>query len=156
MWMAVLCIGIGVSGLAPPSNTVAGKAGVAQKDAVLEIMSLESGDCSLKLEHNWGGIAANHVYFHKKNGKFEAVVEPSTSGVRVTFTGWEEHPFVGTAARIRVIYRRPGSGEIDFVAEAIPGGKIRVQPAGRRAVQEKKVSIRFDGPEAKYIPSHQK
>jgi hypothetical protein len=156
MWIALVCIGIGVSGLAPPSQAVAGKAGVDQKDAVLEIISLESGECTLKLEHDWGGIAANHVYFHKKNGKFEAVVERSPNGVRVTFNCWEEHPFVGMAARIRVIYRRPGSGEVDFVAEAIPGGKIRVQPAGRRAVQEKKVSIRLEGSEAKYIPSHMK
>ena len=78
-------------------------------------------------------------YFDNHDGPFEAVVEPSASGVRVTFNGWEEHPFVATAARIRMVYHRPGADRVDVVAEAMPGGKVRIRPADRPPIQGKKV-----------------
>jgi hypothetical protein len=156
MWVALACIGLGMSGLAPASQTAGGNAPVAAKRAVLDLMSLDSPDCTLKLEHHWGGISANHVYFENHDGRFEAIVEPSPNGVRVTFNGWEEHPFVATAARMRVIYRRPGADPVDVVAEALPGGKVRIRPAGRPTVQGEKISIRLGGPEVQYFPSHPK
>jgi hypothetical protein len=48
-------------------------------------MSLEQGDCSLRLSWPWGEIAANHVMFNDHDGPVKAIVEPSQEGVRVTF-----------------------------------------------------------------------
>jgi hypothetical protein len=156
MWVALACMGLGMSGLASVSQTAGGNAPVAAKHAVLELISLEPGDCTLKLEHHWGGISGNHVYFDKHDGPFEAVLEQSPSGVRVTFNGWEEHPFVATAAQIRMIYHRPGADRVDVVVERTSGGNVRVQPVGRLPVQGKRVSIRLGGPEVRYFSSAHK
>ena len=131
MWVALAYIGFGMLGLAPNGQSAGGNAPVSPKHAVLEIMSPGPGDYNLKLEHHWGAISGNHVYFDNHDGPFEAVVEPSPSGVRVTFDGWEEHPFVATAAKIRMIYHRPGAAPTDVLVEAMPGGTVQVQPTGR-------------------------
>jgi len=155
MWLALAWIGLGISGLASASQTAGGSALAPVEHAVLELMSLDPGECTLRLEHHWGGIAANHVYFDDHDGLFEAVVEPSASGVRVTFNGWEEHPFVATTARIRMVYERPGAARVEVVAEPMPGGKVRIAPVGRPAIHGKKVSIRMGGPEVRYLqPDH--
>jgi hypothetical protein len=156
MWIAPACIGVGVLVLAQPIQTTGGNAPEAAKRAVLDIMSLQPGDCTLKLEHHWGGISGNHIYFDNHAGPFEAVVEPSASGVRVTFTGWEEHPFVAKATKIRIVYRGPGAETADFVAGSVAGGNVQLQPVGHPAVQGYKVSIRLGGSDVKYSTSTHK
>jgi hypothetical protein len=151
MWTAVAWIGLGLSGLPSATHITRSSAPVAAKHAILEIMSPDSGDLSLQLEHHWGSISAHHVYFDNHDGPFEAVVEPSADGVRVTFNGWEDHPFVATSARIRMVYHRPGAGLVDFVAEAMPGGEVRIRPAGRTLIHGRKVAVRLGGPEVRYV-----
>ena len=150
MWIALTCIGLCMSGLAPATHTVRGRAPVATKHAVLEIISLDSGDLGLQLVHHWGAISARHVYFDNHDGSFEAVVEPSAAGVRVTFKGWEEHPFVATAARIRMVYQRRGADRVDVVAETMATGEVRIRPVGQPPIQGRKVVARLGGPDARY------
>ena len=152
MWLAMAWIGLGISGLAPPSQTDRGTEPVAVKHAVLEIMSRAQGHRTLRLEHHWGGIAASHVFFNDHDGPFEAVVEPMANGVRVTIKGWEEHPFMATAPSIRMVYDRPESRRVDVVMEAMPGGEVRIRPAGRSPIHGRRVSVRLGGPEARYGP----
>src|SRR5437870_3692030 len=76
----------------------------AGAEPVLEIMSLDQGDRTLGLSWPWGAMAVNHVQFDDHRGPFEAVVESSGQGVRVTFDGWGKGPFVASAAKIRIIY----------------------------------------------------
>ena len=140
-----------MSGLAPATHTTTGREPVATKHAVLEIMSPDSGDLGLQLVHHWGAISARHVYFDNHDGSFEAVVEPSADGVRVTFKGWEEHPFVATATRIRMVYQRRGAERVDVLAETMQGGEVRIRPVGQPPMQGRKVGARLGGPEARYF-----
>lgn len=151
MWIAVACIGLGLSGLTPAAQTAGSKAPAAAKRAVLEIMSPDSGDLALQLEHHWGAISANHVFFDNHDGPFEAVVQPAAGGVRVTYNGWEEHPFVATAARIRMVYHRPGADRVDLIVEAMPDGEVRIRPAGRPLIHGRKVAVRLGGPEVRHF-----
>jgi hypothetical protein len=151
MWIAVACIGLGMSGLASDTRIAESNAPVAAKHAVLEIMSLDSGDFALHLEHHWGGLSASHVYFDNHAGPFEAIVESTKSGVRVTFNGWEKHPFVATSTSIRIVYHSDGAGGVDLVAEAMPGGEVRVRPVGRTAVQGRKITIRLGCPDVRSV-----
>jgi hypothetical protein len=151
MWTAVAWIEFGLSGLPPATHITRCSAPVAAKHAVLEIMSPNSGDLSLQLEHHWGSISDSHVFFNNHEDPFEAVVEPSADGVQVTFTGWEEHPFVATAARIRMVYHRPGAGLVDFVAEAMPDGEVRIRPAGRTLIHGRKVAVRLGCSDVRYV-----
>jgi hypothetical protein len=115
-------------------------------------MSLDSREFALQLEHHWGGITASHVFFDNHSGPFEAVVETSAGGVRITFNGWEEHPFVATAAGIRIVYHRAGARRVDVLTEAIPGSEVRISPVARPPIKGRKVAIRFGGPDVRYVP----
>jgi hypothetical protein len=70
----------------------------ARAEPVLEILSLDPGDCTLRLSWPWGAMAVNHVLFQDHRGPFQAVVESAGAGVRVTFDGWGREPFVASAA----------------------------------------------------------
>jgi hypothetical protein len=151
MWIAVPCIGLGMLGFASGGLTAGSRAPTTAKHAVLEIMSPDSDDLALQLVHHWGGMSASHVFFDNHDGPFDAVVEASAGGVRVTFTGWEEYPFVATAAKIRMAYDRPGAARVEFVAEAIPGGEVRIRPVGKPPIQGRKVALRLGGADARYF-----
>jgi hypothetical protein len=86
-------------------------------------------------------MAVNHVTFNEHRGPFKAVVESAGRGVRVTFVGWGETPFVASADKIRIIYRVAGKRAIDFAAEAIPGGVVRVRPVDRPITQGRRVVV---------------
>jgi hypothetical protein len=118
-----------------------GAEGGAKAEPVLEIMSLVPGDYSLGVSWPWGAMAANHVMFNDHPGPFKAVVESPGKGVRVTFQGWGEEPFIASAEKVRIIYRVAGRKEIDFGAEAISGGEVRVRPVDRPAIQGRRVVI---------------
>jgi hypothetical protein len=118
-----------------------GAEGGAKSEPLLEIMSLDPGDHSLGVSWPWGAMAANHVMFNDHRGPFKAIVESSGQGVRVTFEGWGEEPFAATADRIRVIYRVAGRTEIDFAAEAITGGAVRIRAVGRPVTQGRRIVI---------------
>jgi hypothetical protein len=137
-WMGWGLSGVIVLGLAPRP---AGGEGGARTEAVLEIMSLDRGDCTLGLSWPWGAMAVNHVTFNDHRGPFQAVVESSGQGVRVTFIGWGETPFVASADRIRIIYRVAGKKAIDFTTEAIEGGAVRVRPVDRPITQGRRIVI---------------
>jgi hypothetical protein len=109
----------------------------------LEIMSLEKEDCSLNLSWPWGGLAANHVMFENPTGPVRAIVESSRGGIRVSFDGWSKDRFVASAARVRIVYCVGGRREIDFVAEPISGGTVRVRPVGRPASEGTRIVIRL-------------
>jgi hypothetical protein len=113
----------------------------ARAGHVLEIMSLDQGDCTLGLSWPWGAMAVNHNQFHDHRRPFQAVVESSGAGVRVTFDGWGKEPFVASAAKIRIIYRVAGGKEIDLVAESISGGAVRVRPVDQPVVQGRQIVI---------------
>jgi hypothetical protein len=113
----------------------------ARAEPVLEIMSLDPRDCSLGLSWPWGAMAVNHVQFTDHRGPFNAVVESSGEGVRVTFDGWGKGPFVASAAKIRIIYWVAGRKAIDFAAEALSGGGVRVRPVDRPATQGRRIVI---------------
>src|SRR5215472_4260222 len=120
-------MGLGLSGvlLLGMAAWSAGAERGARAEPVLEIMSLDPGDCTLGLSWPWGAMAVNHVTFNDHRGPFKAVVESSGEGVRVTFDGWGKEPFVATAAKIRIIYWVGGRAAIELVAEAISGGAVR-------------------------------
>jgi hypothetical protein len=130
----------GVLGLGMVARSV-GAEGGAKAEPVLEIMSLNPGDYTLELSWPWGAMAVNHVLFNDHRGPFKAVVESAGPGVRVTFVGWGNEPFVASAEKVRIIYRVAGRKAIDFTAEAIAGGSVRVRPAGRPVIQGKRIVI---------------
>jgi hypothetical protein len=136
-------MGLGLSGvlLLGMAAQSAGAEKGARAEPVLEIMSLDPGDCTLGLSWPWGAMAVNHVTFHDHRGPFQAVVESSGEGARVTFDGWGKEPFVATAAKIRIIYRVGGRAAIDLVAEAISGGEVRVRPVDRPVTQGRRIVI---------------
>jgi hypothetical protein len=86
-------------------------------------------------------MAVNHVQFNDHRGPFKAVVESSGKGVRVTFDGWGKRPFVASAAKVRIIYWVAGRKAIDFAAEALSGGAVRVRPVGRPVSQGRRIII---------------
>jgi hypothetical protein len=136
-------MGLGLSGvlLLGIAARSAGPERQAKAEPVLELMSLDPGDCTLGLSWPWGAMAVNHVLFHDHRGPFKAVVESSDKGVRVTFDGWSKGPFVASAAKIRIISWVAGRKEIDFTAEAISGGAVRVRPVGRPVSQGRRIVI---------------
>jgi hypothetical protein len=125
----------------------------AGAESVLEILSLDPGDCTLRLSWPWGGMAVNRVLFNNHHGPFKAVVESSGRGVRVTFDGWGTEPFVASADKIRITYRVAGRKEIDFTAEAAASGAVRVRPAGRAVAQGSRIVIRLGEGAAKGVAS---
>jgi hypothetical protein len=148
-------MGLGLSGvlwLGMAARSV-GAEGGAKTEPVLEIMSLDQGDCTLGLSWPWGAMAVNHVAFNDHRGPFKAVVESSGKGVRVTFVGWSKTPFVASADKIRIIYRVAGKKEMDFAAEAIPGGAVRVRPVDRPITQGRRVVIGLGERAAKGVAS---
>jgi hypothetical protein len=86
-------------------------------------------------------MAANHVMFNDHDGPLKAIVESSAKGVRVTFEGWGNDRFVASAGKVRIIYWVKGKKEIDFVAEAISGGAVRVRPVDRSITEGKRIVI---------------
>jgi hypothetical protein len=136
-------MGLGLSGVLWLGMTVwsAGAEKRARTETVLEIMSLDRGHCTLGLSWPWGAMAVNHVMFNDQRGPFKAVVQSSGRGVRVTFDGWGEGPFVASAEKVRVIYRVAGREQIDFAAEAISGGAVRVRPVDRQATEGRRIVI---------------
>jgi hypothetical protein len=50
---------------------------------------------------------------------------------------------VASAGKVRIIYRVEGRKQIDFVAEGISGGAIRVRPVDRPVSQGKRIVIGF-------------
>jgi hypothetical protein len=123
----------------------------ARPEAVLEIMSLDEGDATLRLSWPWGGMAVNHVMSNDHDGPFRAVVESSGKGVRITFDGRGEEPFVASAGKIRIIYRVAGKKAIDFAAEAVPGWGVRVRQSDRRVTQGRRIVIGLGEPTAKGV-----
>jgi hypothetical protein len=123
---------------------------------MLAIMSPDPGEFALRLEHHWGGLGVNRVYFDNHDGPFEAVVQRSADGVRVTFNGWEERPFTASSKSIRVTYHGPGVGRADFLVEAMPDGEVQLRVAGRPSIQGEKISVRLGGPEVRYVPTKPK
>jgi hypothetical protein len=123
----------------------------ARAEPVLEIMSLDQADCSLGLSWPWGAMTVNHVMFNDHRGPFKAVVESSGPGVLVSFDGWGRGPFVASAAKVRIIYRVAGRTEMDFVAEAISRGAVRVRPVDRPVIQGRRIVIGLGGGAAKGV-----
>jgi hypothetical protein len=138
-------MGFGLSGvlvLAMVARAVGAEKQAGAKP-VLEIMSLDQGNCSLGLSWPWGALNADHVLFNDHHGPFMVVVESSGKGVRVTFDGWGKEPFVASATRIRIIYGVAGRNEIDFEAEASAGGAVRIRPADRPATEGRTIAVRL-------------
>jgi hypothetical protein len=107
-------------------------------------MSLQTGDCTLRLSWPWGAIAANHVIFDDHDGPVKAIVEPSRAGVRVTFDGWGKDRFAVSADRVRIIYRVGNRKEIDFVAELISdGAAVRVRPVDRPVAEATRIVLQL-------------
>jgi hypothetical protein len=150
-WKALGLSGVLLLGMAVGSD---GAEGGAKAEPVLEIMSLDQGACTLGLSYSWGAMAVNHVMFNDHRGPFKAVVESSGKGVRVTFDGWGDGPFVASAEKIRIIYWVAGRKEMDFAAEAMPGGAVRIRAVDiravdRQAIQGRRIVIRLGEPAAK-------
>jgi hypothetical protein len=136
-------MGLGLSGvlvLGMAARSAGDERGAGAEPA-LEIMSLDPGDCTLRLSWPWGAMAVNHVLLNDHRGPFKAVVESAGKGVRVTFDGWGQGPLVASADQVRIIYRVAGRKEIDFTAEAIPGGAVRVRPVARPVTQGRRIVI---------------
>jgi hypothetical protein len=136
--MGLALSGVLWPGMAMGSDGAERRAGASP---VLEIMSLDPGDYSLGLSWPWGAMAANHVLFNDHRGPFKAVVESSGRGVRVTFDGWGKEPFVASTDKVRIIYWVAGQRAIDFAAEAIAGGAVRVRAADRPVTQGRRIVI---------------
>ena len=147
-WMGWGLSGAVLLGSAAPAARADGKTG---KEPVLEIRSLDPGDCTLRLSWPWGGMAVNRVMFNDHRGPFKAVVESSGRGVRVTFDGWGQGPFVACADKIRIIYRVAGRMEMDLAAEAISGGAIRVRRVDGPETRGRRIVIGFGEGAAKGI-----
>jgi hypothetical protein len=119
-----------------------------RKDAraghVLEILSPDRGDCTLKLKWSWGAIAVNHVQFDDHQGSFKVFVEPSGHGVRVRFVGWGKEPFVATSDKeVRIVYWVGGRKEIELTAEAASAQEVRVRSPDRQVIQGRHIVIAF-------------
>src|SRR4051812_31522627 len=110
MWTALLWVGLGFAGFPSADQAPGSGESKAATRPTLAIMSPDPGEFALRLEHHWGGLHANRVYFDNHEGPFEAVVERSADGVRVTFNGWEERPFTASSKKIRVTYHGPRVG----------------------------------------------
>jgi hypothetical protein len=136
--MGLKLSGVILLGLAARS---AGAERGAKAEPVLEIMSLDKADESLGLSWSWGALSANRVMFNNHRGPFKAIVESSAKRVRVTFDGWGEEPFVASAEKIRIIYWVAGRKEMDFAAELVPGGAVRIRPVDRPATQGRRIII---------------
>jgi hypothetical protein len=148
-------MGLGLSSvllLGTAARSVGAERG-AKAAPVLEIISLDPGDFTLGLSWPWGAMAANHVMFNDHRGPFKAVVESSGQGVRVTFDGWGEEPFVASAKKVRIIYRVAGRKEMDFAAEAIAGGAVRVRPVDRPVTEGRRIVIGLGVRAAKGVPN---
>jgi hypothetical protein len=146
-------MGLGLSGvlvLGMAARSAGAERG-AGAEPVLEIMSLDPGDCTLRLSWPWGAMAVNHVLFNDHRGPFKAVVESAGKGVRVTFDGWGQGPLVASADQVRIIYRVAGRKEIDFTAEAISGGAVRVRPVARPVTQGRRIVIGLGEPAAQGV-----
>ena len=135
-WLpAVLLYGMAV----PPS--------MAEDEAkafpILQIMSLDPKEYSLELSHSWGRLSANHVFFNDHRGPFNVVVEPSGKGVQVNFTGWSKDPFVASADKIRIIYQSVHGKKVEFTAETMPGGEIRIRVTDRPVMQGRRIAFRL-------------
>ena len=139
-WMGLGLSGVFLVGMGMRSAGAEERAGA---EPVLEIMSLERGDYSLRLSWPWGAMAANHVMFNDHRGPFKAVVESSGRGVRVTFDGWGGEPFVASADKIRIIYRVAGRKDMDLAAEAISGGAVRVRRVDGPETRGRRIVIGF-------------
>jgi hypothetical protein len=70
-------MGLGLSGLLLLGMTAPSTGGEkgARAELILEIMSLDPGDCTLGLSWPWCAMAVNHVTFRNHRGPFKAVVE---------------------------------------------------------------------------------
>jgi hypothetical protein len=136
--------------LCVPARSTGDEKGATAKP-VLDIMSLDQGDCTLGLSFPWGAMAVNHVQFNDHSGPFKVVVESSGTGVRVNFDGWGKESFVASADKVRIIYWVAGRKEIEFDAEAISAKAVRVRPAGRPAAQGRRVVVRFGDRAAKGV-----
>ena len=90
-------------------------------------------------------MAVNHVMFNDHRGPFKAIVESSGKGIRVTFDGWGKSPFAASASKVRIIYWVAGRKEIDFEAEVVSGGEVRVRPVDRRVTQGRRIVIGLGG-----------
>ena len=156
MWTALVWIGLGFAGFPSVDEALGRGESKAAMRPRLAIMSPDPGEFALRLEHHWGGLGANRVYFDDHDGPFEAVVERSADGVRVTFNGWEERPFTASSKTIRVAYHGPGAGRADFIVEAMPDGEVQLRVAGRPAIRGEKISVRLGVPEVKYVPTKPK
>jgi hypothetical protein len=146
-------MGLGLSGvlwLGLAARAV-GAEGGPKSEPMLEIMSLDRRDYSLAVSWPWGAMAANHVMFNDHRGPFQAVVESSGKGVRVTFVGWGEKPFVASADKIRIVYWVAGKKAFDFATEAIPGDAVRVRPVDRPVTQGRRIVIGLDERAAKGV-----
>jgi hypothetical protein len=126
----------------------AGSDSGAKGEPVLELMSLDPGNCTLELSWPWGAMAVNHVLFNDHRGPFKAVVESAGRGVRITFDGWGRGPFVASADKVRMVYSVAGRKEIDFTAEAVSGGIVRVRPVDRPVTQGRRIVIGLGQPAA--------
>jgi hypothetical protein len=147
-WTGLGLSGVILLGLAPRS---AGAEGGAKAEPVLEIMSLDKADGSLGLSWSWGAMSANRVMFNDHRGPFKAIVASSGKRVRVTFDGWGEEPFVASAEKIRIIYWVAGRKEMDFAAELVPGGAVRIRPVDRPIAQGQRIVIKFGERAAKGV-----
>ena len=122
-------------------------------EPVLEIMSPDRGDCTLRLSWPWGAMAVNHVLLDDHRGPFRAVVESTGKGVRVRFEGWGKEPFVASADReLRVIYWVAGRKEIDFTADATSASEVRVRPADRPVIRGRRVVMGLGERAARGVP----
>ena len=145
-WMGLGLSGVLWLGLAARA---VGAEGGPKSEPMLEIMSLDRRDYSLAVSWPWGAMAANHVMFNDHRGPFKAVVESSGKGVRVTFDGWGEGPFVASADKIRIVYRVAGRNEMEFTAEAISGEAVRVRRVDGPETRGRRIVIGFGGGAAK-------
>jgi hypothetical protein len=68
-------------------------------------------------------------------------VESSGEGVQVPFVGRGPGPIVASAAKIRIIYWVAGRKAIDFTAEAVSDGTVRVRPVDRPVAQGRRIVL---------------
>jgi hypothetical protein len=140
-WMRLGLSGVLLLGIAARSR---GAEGQAKEQPVLEIMSLDKGDCTLRLSFRWGEIAVSHVMFNDHRAPFKAVVGSSRKGVQVSFDGWGDKPFVAFADRVRITYSVAAKKVIDFAADPIADRAVRVRAIDRPAMQGRRIVIRLD------------
>jgi hypothetical protein len=147
-------MGLGLSGVLwlGMAARSAGAEREARAQPVLEIMSPDRGEYSLRLSWPWGAMAVNHVLFDDHRGPFKAVVESTGKRVSVSFDGWGKEPFVASAEKeVRVIYWVAGKKVVEFTAETASGGEVRVRPAGRPDIRGRRVVLGLGGRAAQGI-----